>query len=613
MKRFTSKLFILTVCVAVTSIPNMVFGQEAPPKFAVFHLNGQVIEKPQGETGFNFAGQPQTLQNLVEKFDQAKDDPEIRGILITVGQPGIGLAQIQELRQAINNVGKPVYVHVDSLSTGIYALASAAKHVSVTPTGDVWLMGFYMESPYLKGLLDKIHVEPDFVHIGDYKSAGETLYRTGPSEQAEENMNWLLDGLYDSLVKMIADSRFNGDLNKVRNIIDNAPYTAETAVEAGLIDSVKFRQDLVADLKAKYGDDLKFVHNYGKDDKQQVDFANPFAFFQVFADLMAGEKKPSEPCIAIIHVEGSIVTGSEDPSPFGGSSGAFSTTIRKALDKAADDDLVKGVVLRVNSPGGSALASEIIYDAVQRVRAKGKPVVASMGNVAASGGYYVSCGTDQIIADPATITASIGVVGGKIVTTAMWNSIGVDWFSYQRGNRANIMSSAAKWTEEERQEIQTWMEDVYKIFKGHIVEHRGKKLAKPIDEMAGGRVFSGTQALELGLVDELGTLDDAIERVADLASIADYDIRVMPKPKGLFDFIREGLDGGEEDSVRISSNVVRDLFTNNPSMMDTVLPAIKALDPQRAEVLMQSLTRLGLLHSESVILMTPSDFVIGYK
>ena len=604
MKRMPKTIWTLVLCAALTS------SAYAGNKVAVFHLNGPLVEKPQGDMGFSFGKQPKTLRGMVDRFEQAKDDDEVRAILITVGAPQMGFAQLQELRQAMQDVGKPVYVHVDSLSTGIYALATAAKHISVTPTGDVWVLGFYSESPYLKGLLDHLKVEPDFVHIGDFKSAGETLYRTGPSEPAEANMNWLFDGLYESLVKMISDARYNGDTAKVQKLIDGGPYTAEKALELGMIDSVKFRQDLVADLKAKYGDDLVFATNYGSESGPDVDFGNPFAFFKLFADMMSGKEESTEPAIAIIHVEGAIVTGSEEASPFGGSSGAHSTTIRKALDKAANDDSVKAVVLRVNSPGGSALASEIIYDATQRIRAKGKPVVASMGNLAASGGYYVSCGADSIYADPTTITASIGVVGGKIVTTGMWNWMGVTWHEYQRGASASMMTTGRKWNDDERGRILSWMTEVYGIFKGHIVDHRGKKLKKDIDEMAGGRVYTGRQALDLGLVDEMGSLKDAIEKAADLASIADYEIRVLPKPKTIFDFLRESMDGEETDAISVSAG---NLFAMDSPLLKAALPMIRSLDPQRADALMQALTRLQILHTENVVLMTPADWNIRFR
>lgn len=577
-------------------------------KVAHFKLNGPLVEKPQGDMGFSFGIEPKSLKELTERIDKAGKDAAIRAILVTYESPSMGLAQVEELSQAMKNAGKPVYVHADSLSTGTYLLSTGASHISVTPTGEVWLMGLYAESPYMKRLLEKINVTADFVHIGDFKSAGEPLYRDGPSESAEENMNWLLDGLYGSMVKAIADARYGGNEDKVKEIIDQGPYTSEQALELGLVDSVQHRQDLTASLKAKYGDDLTFVSNYGASSGPDLDFSNPFAFFKIFSDLMSGDSKSTKTSIAVVYVEGAIMPGSDQPSPFGGSSGAMSTTIRKALDDAAADSSVKAVVLRVDSPGGSALASEIILDAVKRVQAAGKPVVVSMGNVAGSGGYYVSCAADYIIADPTTITASIGVVGGKLVTTEMWDSIGITWHEYQRGESADLFSSARKWDEGERLKILNWMNSVYDIFKGHITEHRGDKLTKPLDEMAGGRVFTGRQALDLGLVDQLGSFADAVDKAADMASIADYELRVLPKPKTIFDFLREGMGDKEERRVQVA--VAADLFAPASPLVDAVLPMLERLDPQRSRLLMQALTRLSLLHKERVILMMPQDILI---
>ena len=188
---------------------------------------------------------------------------------------------------------------------------------------------------------------------------------------------------------------------------------------------------------------------------------------------------------------------------------AYSTPIRKALDKAAEDDTVKAVVLRVDSPGGSAVASEIILNATKRVAAK-KPLIVSMGNVAGSGGYYVACGTKTIFADASTITGSIGVVGGKLATNGMWDKIGVTWKPTKRGANAGMLSSGDMFTDEQRALLQGWMDEIYDVFKGHVVAIRGDKLKKDIDELAGGRVFTGQQALELGLVDQIGGLSDAI-------------------------------------------------------------------------------------------------------
>lgn len=588
-------------------------------KVVHFKLDGPLLEKPMGDMGFSFGDQPTTLKSLTEKFKKAGEDSDVKAILITFEGPSFGIAQAEELRQAMEKVGKPVYVHADSLNTGLLALSTAATNISVTPTGDVWLMGLYSESPYLKQLMENIRVEPDFVHIGNWKSAGEMFYREGPSEPAANNMNWLLDDLFGSIVKMIADARYGGNADKVLELIDNGPYTAEQAKELGLIDEVQHSQELVDKLKSRFGSDLKFVRNYGAESGPDLDFSNPFAIFNVFNEMMSGKAKSTKTAIAVVYVEGTIMPGSDDPSPFGGSTGARSTTIRKALDEAAEDDSVKAVVLRVDSPGGSALASEIIYNAVLRVQAAGKPVVVSMGNVAASGGYYVSCGADQIIADPTTITASIGVVGGKMVTTGMWDWMGIKWHAYQRGESADLMSSASKWNDAQREKILGWMNSIYDVFKGHIVKHRGEKLTKPIDEMAGGRVFTGRQALDLGLVDQLGTFRDAVAKAAELASIGDYELRVLPKPPSFFDILRDSMGDQETETVSIraaypgQNSLSKNLFAPGSPLTETVLPVLSALDPVRVQIMTQALQRFELIHQEHVILMTPVDFAVRFK
>ncbi len=586
----------------------------AGPEVAVIRFDGPVIEKPQGDLGLHLGIEPDTLRDIVHRFEKAKNDDNVKAVLITFGRAAIGTAQIEEIRKAMQDVGKPVYVHADSLDTGLYLLASAASHINMTPTGDLWVIGIHAEAPYLRNLLDKIHVAPDFVHIGDYKSAGETLYRTGPSEDAEANMNWLLDGLYGSILEQIAKSRFNGDVEKVRGLVNLAPYTAEEGLKLGLIDSVEHIQQLSEELKGKYGQDLTFVRDYGaKSEIPEIDFTNPLVgFMQLLEQLTSGPKEQEKTSIAIVYVEGMIVPGEEEPSLFGSSSGAWSTTIRRALDKAANDDSVKAVVLRVDSPGGSALASEVIYYATQRVRDRGKPLVVSMGNVAASGGYYVSCGADYIYADDMTITASIGVLGGKLVTTGMWDAIGVNWFQYNRGDNSDIMTTAHKWSDDDRQRITNWMEQVYGVFKGHIRDHRKDKLAQPLDEVAGGRVYTGQQALKRGLVDGIGTLDDAVAKAAGLAGITTYELRVMPRPKTLFDLIREGM--GPHDTKEIEAGAFRrSLLGPDSPFSQALLDAVRRLDPQRARAFTQAVMRLDLIEQEGVITMMPEDFIVRFR
>lgn len=578
---------------------------DAKPRAAVFRLHGDIPEAPPSEELFLFGGSKAlTLKDLVARFKQAAEDPSVKALVLLSEGEAAGAAQTEELRQAMDVVrkaGKEIHVHADNVSMREYLLISGATRISVVPTADLWVTGLFGEAPYLRGLLDLLGVQPDFLHCGDYKSASEIFMRKGPSPEAERMQNWLLDGQYDTYTKLIAKGR-KVSPSQVRAWIDAGPYTAERAKAVGMIDAVESRQEFTAAMKAKFGKDIVFDHRYGKKAPPKVDFSSPFAVFKVWADMLseAQKKKTGKTSVAIVYVEGPIVLGGgSGASPFGEDQAAYSNKIRQALDEVAKDDTIKAVVLRVDSPGGSAVASEIILDATKRVKAK-KPFVVSMGNVAGSGGYYVACASDTIYADEATITGSIGVVGGKFATNPMWNKIGVTFKSYKRGENAGILASDKVFSPTERERMQAWMDEIYKVFKDHVVEIRGKKLTKPIDELAGGRVYTGHQALELGLVDKIGTLQDAIKDVAGRAHITDYDVRVVPAPKSFFEALVEEQEGGREDHSAVRLGAGR-----SANVLDLALPYLKDLDPKRVLVVKQALRRLQMMQQEGAILMMP--------
>ena len=427
--------------------------------------------------------------------------------------------------------------------------------------------------------------------------------REGPSAEAEKMQNWLLDSMFETQLDLIAKGR-KADAAKVREWIDNGPYSAEKAKAAGLIDAVEFKQDFEATLKLKFGHDLVFDRKYGKKKTPKLDLSSPFAIFKLFGDMAADtqKKKGGKSAVGIVHVDGAIAIGGGTVSPFG-VGGASSTAIRKALNDAANDDSVKAVVLRVDSPGGSAVASEIILDATRRVKAK-KPFVVSMGDVAGSGGYYVACASDVIFADESTITGSIGVVSGKLVTSGAWKKIGITFKSYKRGENAGMLASDAPFSKTERERMQGYMDDIYDVFKGHVEAIRGKKLKKPIDELAGGRVYTGRQALELGLVDKIGTLEDAIRHVAREAKLSDYDVREIPEPKSVIERILEEASGNKEENTDLRT-LRLPVGGRYDSLVDLAMPYIRNLDPERVRVVKQALQRLQLIQQEGVVLMMP--------
>jgi len=585
---------------------------EAAPAKIVAHINikGQLAETPMNMPPLFGEEPPASLFDILKRLKKAEEDSTVQAVILDLQEAQLGAGQIEELNAALHGLKKakkPVYVHADSMTTWTYAAAVGAGHVSLVPTGDLWLTGLYGEMLFLRGALEKLGMAPDIERCGAYKSAAETLMRSEPSTENQAMIKWLYDGLYDGLVKLLAESR-GVSPDQMRSLIDKGPYTAEEAAKAGLIDSVKHRQDFIADIKKKFGADVEFKRDYGVDSESELPSDNFFAMFEFMMKMLNPDKRDfKDPTIAIVYVDGPIETGTAEPSLFGGSEGAYSTTIRKALDKAANEPAVKAVVLRVDSPGGSALASEIILDATRRVAAV-KPLVVSMGNVAGSGGYYVTCAADTIFADRMTITASIGVLGGKIVTTGMWDKLGVNWYPVQRGEMAALMSTAAPYTEAERAKMRHYMESIYGVFKDHVTKARGSKLKKPIDEVAAGRVFTGVQALELGLVDRLGGLSDAIAFAADKASVRDYDLRVIPEPASLFDMFM-GDKAKDDDEFVSSSGSGRLSFAKMP-LFESMFPILAQTDPVRFKALIQALKRLELIHHEGVIMMMPEEFMM---
>ena len=609
---FASLVLIRPAAGQFDALRNLTRGgdtKDQTKQIVYFKIKGALAETPVTMPPLFGGDPPVSLKSMLERFKEARLDNSVVAVIVDLQQAALGFAQLQEIHESLRKfaaVDKEVFVHADSLRMGTYAVSTGASHVSVVPTGDLWLIGLYGETPYLRGTLDKIGCVPDFEHCGDFKTGAESITRTGPSEASSKMNKWLIDGIYEDMVQLIADSR---DMTpaKVRELIDNGPYLAEEALANGLIDSVKHRQDFIADIKKRFGTGTKVVTDYGKKDAFDIPDDNFFAMIEFFMKMLNPSPTVyTEPSVAIVYVEGAIQTGKAEASPFGSSSGAFSTTIRRALDKAATDPSVKAVILRVDSPGGSALASEIILDATRRVADAGKPLIVSMGNVAGSGGYYVTCASDAIFAQSGTITASIGVLGGKLVTTGMWDKLGVNWHPVQRGEMASIMSTSTSFSDAERTKIRHYMETVYDIFKGHVVAARKDRLAKPIDEIAGGRVFTGRQALKLGLIDKIGGLEDAIKFAAERAGLSDYDIRVIPEPPNIFDLF--GGRKGDDEYAGVS--VVDRVSLTDLPLIRQMLPVVGKLDPLRAAAILRALQRIELIHNEGVVMMMADELVI---
>lgn len=585
-----------------------------PAIIAVYNLRGELKDGPPTLAVSLDLRTPQSLFKLLERFRKIEKDNEVKAVLLSISDLALGWGQMQELRQAILGLRaakKDVYCYLEDASPSVYLLATAASRISIVPTGEIALMGMHVEQAYFKGLMDKIGVEADIEHMGEFKGAGEPFTRTGPSEQARQMIEWLVKDLFEQMIETVSQGR-DIPFDKVRSLIDQGPFNARQALEAKLVDHAIYADELVDALRDRYGDDARFVQNYGADKRAQLDLSSPFAIFKLLGESASKGKPSAKPAVAVVYLDGMIVTGRTEQSPFGDAGTVGSTSLRHALARAASDKSVKAVVLRVNSPGGSATASDIIWRAASEL-GKEKPLVVSMGDMAASGGYYVSAGARAIFADRGTITGSIGVLTGKIVTKGLWDWVGITFHETTMGQNADLFNTNRRFDDRQRAIVREHLENIYKEFTDRVMAGRGNKLKKDLSELAGGRVFTGRQAEANGLVDRLGGLQDAVSYAAKLADLSEdeYELRVLPEPKNFMDLFIRSLTGQEEDDEGVDVAVTIDEpWTLRLPFAGELLPALKALDPDRAKLVLRSLLRIELLGREHVLLALPCEISI---
>lgn len=483
-----------------------------------------------------FGGPDLSLTTLLTQFKKAKADKRISAILLDIDGSGAGWAKTEELRDAIadfRSSGKPVYAYMEYGMNKEYYLASACDRIYVAPPGELFINGLAADVMFFRGSLDKLGIYPDIFQIGKYKSVGDMFTRKDMSEAHREYVNSLLDDLYNRYVEGIAKAR-GKSTNDVKALIDNAPYNAKGAKEAGLIDGAGYRDEVEKEIKTRLGykdsEDLNLVKAA---DYRQVDSES--------LGLNKGER------IAIIYATGNIGSGKSENSPSGDQS-IGSDTLAKALNDARDDKSIKAIVMRVDSPGGSGLASDIIWHAVDAAKQK-KPVVISMSDVAASGGYYISAGANKIVAEPSTITGSIGIVAGKPVMRGLYDWLGISNQYVLRGKNAGMFRATEKFSEAERAKFEAWIKATYyDDFVPKVAKGRNKNV-EYVDSVGQGRVWTGAQGKERGLVDEFGGLDRAIEVAKHLANVpADKGVHrvILPYPRT---FLQELLSGTENETT----------------------------------------------------------------
>lgn len=483
---------------------------------------------------------PVSLRDTVSAIYRAAEDPRVAGLIARVQLTASPSAAVQELREAIVafTAAKPSLAWAETYpGTLSYYLASAFGEVWMQPAGSVGLIGFASNATFLRDAFDKAGIEAEVVARGEYKSAANRFTEHGFTEAHREAVTRMLESIREQVWEAVGASR-KLDAAALDALADRAPLLREEAVSSGLVDRIGFRDEAYDRIAELVG--VKDVSEENAPPRLYLSRYAGAARSRLIPPAPSVPGRRPKPTVAVINVDGTIVDGRGGPQflPFGTST-VGSDTIAPALREAAADDSVSAIVVRVNSPGGSVTASETLWREVKKARKRGKPVVASMGSVAASGGYYVAVAADAVVASPATITGSIGVLTGKLVIRDLLGRLGVGSDTVRTNANADAWAIDAPFTPEQRAHREAEADLLYADFVERVAE--GRNLTKDaVDRVARGRVWTGADALERGLVDELGGFRTALRRAKILAGLdEDADVRIVTYPGGsLLDMLR---------------------------------------------------------------------------
>jgi len=467
------------------------------------------------------------LNDILEILETAKTDTRIQGIMLDLGYVPSGISMVEEIRNALldfKTSGKAIYAYAEVYSQKAYYLASVADKIFIHPEGSIDFRGFSGEVLFIKGLLDKLEVEAQIIRHGKFKSAVEPFMLDKMSEANKEQTMDCLSSIWNNVVDQISAQRKIApeELNRIADSL--LLKDAAAALAYRFVDSLVYRDQVNDFLSHKLG--LKRIH--------EKNFVNPLAYKAArVGDRQASKSKNK---IAVVYALGSISGGEGDDASIG------SERISKALRKAREDESVRAIVFRVNSPGGDALASDVIWREVDLAR-QAKPVVVSMGDVAGSGGYYISCAASRILADPTTITGSIGVLGVVPNFEKFFrNKLGITFDGVKTNANADYISVSHPLSEYQKKILEYDIERIYEVFVQHVADGRNMAVAD-VDSIGQGRIWSGVDAVRIGLVDELGGLKDAIRVAGGLAGIKDYRIISLPVQKDALTQLLEDLQG----------------------------------------------------------------------
>ncbi len=503
--------------------------------------------------------EPVTVRQTVEALERGAADRRVLGLVAKTDAAPLGMAVIQELRDGIAAFaasGKFTVAYAESFGefgpgNGAYYLATAFDDIYLQPSGDIGLTGLMYESPFVRGALDKLHIQPRMGQRHQYKNAANMFTEKGFTPAHREAVESLIKAQFQQMVEGIAQRRQLRH-SAVLDLVDQGPLSAHQAADNRLVDGLLYRDEVYKRIRGQAPDaELLYLHKYHQ---------------------RAGSPHASGPIIALIYGIGQVHRGSSQYDPLSGDVSMGSSSLTAAFRTATADPRVQAIVFRIDSPGGSYVASDAIYRAVEVARRAGKPVIASMGNVAASGGYFVAINADRIVAQPGTITGSIGVLAGKMVTRRFWEKhLGITWDEAYTSGNANLWSGLYDYSPAQQQQLDALLDRIYDDFTAKVANGRGMEQTA-VHEVAKGRIWSGAQAYEHGLVDALGGFDVALNLARQAAGL-DMDtpvtLAVYPRPKELVETLLE-LEDSPDNSEQGTGTVLRS------QLWEAVAPAYRA-------------------------------------
>ena len=514
---------VVTLTFASVLVFNFFFSEEVPlPDSIVLSIDigGGIKEQQSGNLLDSFqANQGVVLRDLVTSISAASDDERVKGLTFEIGNAKVSVSDAQALRRVLSKFrasGKFVYAYSESYGgftngTVQYFLASIADEVWMQPSGMLGLVGIALEAPFVTSTLQKLKIKAHYEQRHEYKGGGDMFVRNGFSPEVRKTLQGLIDAWMNQMTGAIAKSRSLSQ-SRIEELIDRGPLIGREAKEARLIDRLAYREDLEKAIKLRAGTDS--IHVSLKRYKQSI---------QSFTNAVKR--------IALIYGEGSIVPVKNEGLPIGGSINFAADTITDAIRDAVKDPKISAILLRINSPGGSYIASDTLWNTIRWARGKGKPVVASLGNSAASGGYFVAMACDRIVAEAGTITGSIGVFTIKFVTRQFWQNLGVEWDRIESGKMASIWSMIDDYPTGGSAKMEAFLNAVYEDFTQKVSKARNIK-KEQINAIARGRIWSGEHAKKIGLVDKLGGLSVALDEVRELLELSlDTPLQLIELPK----------------------------------------------------------------------------------